>query len=95
MRHKYSNVNFPAIMFKEGINYRSYEYFGVHKGREKYSFRIWQPDAEKVFLVLYYKNGPLSFPMNKITDDGIWELFIHTTEHLDAKYICDDPEGIQ
>ena len=94
MRQRKSNVNLPAILFHEGLNYRSYEYFGVHRMVGKYVFRVWVPKALSVTLVLCYKSGNVDFSMNRITDGGIWEIFIHTLDFLDAKFICEDPEGV-
>ena len=57
MRHRKSNVNFPAILFREGLNYRAYDYFGVHKMTGKYSFRLWAPGADSVRVTLFYSDG--------------------------------------
>ena len=37
-------------LFHQGTNYRAYEYLGAHKTDDGYVFRVWAPNADKVFL---------------------------------------------
>ena len=41
--------------FHQGTNFRAYEYLGVHKrseaGKWIYTFRVWAPHADQVFVV--------------------------------------------
>ena len=71
-----SNKSLAPYLFHQGINYRAYEYLGVHKEREGYVFRVWAPRAEKVFLVGDFNCWEESIGMVKLTDGGIWEVFI-------------------
>ncbi len=95
MGHGKSGVNLPSILFHEGMNYHCYDYFGVHRMSEKYVFRLWAPGAEAVFLILFLENEMHEIPMTRITEGGIWEVFVHTAEHLDAVYIYDDLENLK
>ena len=95
MRHRKSNVNFPAILFREGLNYRAYDYFGVHKMTGKYSFRLWAPGADSVRVILFYPDGAVEVLMDKIFDDGIWEAFLHTIEFVNTEKVYSDPEGVE
>jgi len=45
----------PSYLFHEGTNYHSEEYLGLsvstEDGRREYTFRVWAPNADSVFLV--------------------------------------------
>ena len=82
-----SNKALAPYLFHQGINYRVYEYLGVHKEACGYVFRVWAPHAENVFLVGDFNCWEENIGMTKITDDGIWEAFIENSKvHIGDKY---------
>ena len=68
-----------AYLFHQGTNYRAYEYMGVQREGAGYTFRVWAPNAQRVFLVGDFNDWSESIPMNHITDAGIWEVNLHET----------------
>jgi len=78
---KASPSSFDIYCFHEGTNYNSYEFLGCHikaidnvKGAD---FSLWAPHAEKINVVGSFNewSGEMH-PMKKITDSGIWSIFI-------------------
>jgi len=95
LKQNKGGVNFPAILFHEGLNCRAYEYFGVHRQGEKYVFRMWAPNAFQVNLILYIDSVSRQFKMNKITESGIWEVYIYTNEHKSENtFACKSLENV-
>lgn len=64
---------FDASLFHRGICCNAFDYFGAHKKSNKVMFRVWAPNADKVYLVGDFNSWSESHPMTKITDKGIWE----------------------
>lgn len=81
--------NLASYYFHQGTNFYSYEYLGcnmsVEDGKFVYTFRTWAPHAERVALVsdIYGWNSP--YPLEKITDGGIWECKIVSKIPLEKK----------
>lgn len=79
----------PAYLFHQGTNFRSYEYLGCNVRREEgkyvYTFRTWAPSAYSVSLVsdIYGWNSP--YPLNRVSDNGIWECEIVSDRSLSGK----------
>ena len=67
--------NMAAYLFHEGTNFRAYEYVGVHKNKDEdgFTFRVWAPCADEVFLAGDFNGWGYENPMRRITDDGLWE----------------------
>ena len=68
-------------------NFESYEYLGSHPfkdhQKEGFIFRVWAPNATSVSVVGDFNNwNPQSHPMNKATNEGVWELFIENVEEF-------------
>ena len=67
--------------FHQGTNYLSFDYMGVHREKNGFVFRVWAPNADKVFLTGDFCAWDESFPMERITDGGIWETHIPKSEN--------------
>ncbi|MBQ8331845.1 MAG: 1,4-alpha-glucan branching protein GlgB [Clostridia bacterium] len=63
-------------LFHQGTNYKAYEYMGVHRTDTGFVFRVWAPNAERVFVVGDFNGWTDQDPMNHITQGGIWETVI-------------------
>ena len=83
------NNSLPQYLFHQGTNFRSYEYFGAHFEKRGHKagvvFRVWANSAESVSVVgdfnCWNKNAN---PMNKINDQGVYELFVEGLGQFDA-----------
>ncbi len=65
---------YAAYLFHQGANFHSYKYLGTHKiGANKYVFRVWAPGAENVFLIGSFNFWQQNIPMERISDNGVWE----------------------
>ena len=60
-------------LFHEGTNYRTYEYLGAHRTGDRYTFRLWAPGADAVFVVGAFNNWEETDPMTRIDPAGVWE----------------------
>ena len=82
-------ADLPLYLFHQGTNYKAYDYFGAHKttidGVEGYVFRTWAPRADSVSVVgdfnCWDKNQS---QMNKINQQGVYELFVPNLCEYDA-----------
>ncbi len=63
-----------SYLFHQGTNYTAYEYLGVHKIDDDFVFRVWAPNAERVFAVGDFNEWKEVDPMSRITEGGIWEI---------------------
>ncbi len=80
----YTENEYQRYLFHEGTNFTAYEYFGAHEtassdGIFSCAFRVWAPNAIKIALVSDrtgwdYNNLDESAVMNRITDEGVWEV---------------------
>ena len=60
-------------LFHQGTNYRAYNYLGVNKPSSRYSFRVWAPNADRVYLCGDFNKWSEGYEMQRITDNGIYE----------------------
>ena len=83
------NINYdslPQYLFHQGTNCKAYEFLGCNVNEDKISFRVWAPNADKVFLVgdkFDWENGK---EMKKITDKGIWEIILPYSEDMQGSF---------
>ena len=63
-------------LFHQGTNYRAYEYLGAHKTDGGYVFRVWAPNADKVFLAGEFNDWSEDDPLERISEGGIWEISV-------------------
>ena len=61
-------------LFHQGTNYRAYEYLGAHKTDGGYVFRVWAPNADRIFLAGDFNNWGEDAPLERISEGGIWEI---------------------
>lgn len=87
MREKLSNqVGKDIYLFHEGTNYRTYNLLGAFREADgSYLFRVWAPNAKEVFVtgdfcLWDYK----AHPMNRITEEGIFEVKIDRIAQFDS-----------
>ncbi len=66
------------FLFHQGTNYRVYDYLGVHKENDRFVFRVWAPNADSAYITGDFCAWDESCPMERITEDGIWEGSIGT-----------------
>ncbi len=92
--------NVPLHLFHQGENSHAYEFFGSHKetinGKPGAVFRVWAPHARSVSVVGDFNHWDRTRNyMNKISDGGIWELFVEGIKELDTyKYSIETPDGL-
>jgi len=92
--------NVPLHLFHQGENSHAYEFFGAHKmvvdGKEGAVFRVWAPHANSVCVVGDFNHWDRTRNyMNKISDGGIWELFVEGIRELDNyKYSIEASDGL-
>ena len=65
--------NERADAFFSGNEKRAYELFGVHKDDSSYVFRVFAPNADRVFLVGDFNGWQETCPMKMVADGGIWQ----------------------
>ena len=64
-----------------------HEYFGLHFQDNKWVFREWAPNAERIFLIGdmtgWQEDG--AFALNRLNKDGVWEIRLSSDSlrHLD------------
>ena len=74
--------DFNTYLFHEGKNYNSYAFMGSHivteKRKKGVRFSIWAPNAKSVYVVGDFSSFEVrkEYKMDKVTDMGIWTLFI-------------------
>ncbi len=83
--------NYAAFLFHQGTNFSAYDYFGVNLSKNKdsyiYSFRTWAPNADSVSVVSDFLGWDNPRIMDKITENGIYELIIDSkTSYEGSRY---------
>ncbi len=80
--------NLAPYYFHQGTNFRAYEYLGCNlkeeNGKYIYSFRTWAPRADRVEMISDIYGWQSPYPMNRITDGGIFECEIVSDINLDG-----------
>ena len=59
--------------FLAGTCHTSYDYFGVHESRDKFTFRVFAPKATKVMLTGDFNHWQDDILLEKIDGSGIWQ----------------------
>ncbi len=89
MKNVENKTDLPLYLFHQGTNYNAYEYMGAHFSRVKnvngVVFRVWAPKAESVSVVGDFNGwNENSNVMNRVSDGGVFELFIKGLKEYDA-----------
>ena len=71
VENKYTSNVIPSE-----LTFEAYKYFGFHKNENEFSFRVWAPGAEQIYLVGDFCNWKSGIPMTKCGDSGVWELLL-------------------
>ena len=78
----------PLHLFREGSLTYGYKFFGSHTKNGGVIFRVWAPKAVSVAVVGEFNHWNAdSNRMTKITDDGIWELFIPELKIIRGRFL--------
>lgn len=72
-----SGDGYAAYLFCEGTNFYAYDLLGAHMERYDgsflYTFRVWAPNAVRIFVCGDFNGWGESLPMTKDGASGIWE----------------------
>ena len=71
--------------FHQGTSAKAYELLGAHYEKDHTRFCVWAPNAKGVNVIGDFNNWDLfKNPMNKITNEGLWELIIPDVKEFDC-----------
>ena len=83
---KAKKENIPAFLFHQGTNFYSYDYLGCNASMDgdifEYTFRVWAPNSDSVALVSDFSGWNSPLHMNRITENGIYELLYQSKKPL-------------
>ncbi len=82
-------------LFHEGTNYHSHKFLGSFLDGDKCIFRVWAPNAKKVFVTGEFCSWyPKAHEMKSINDKGIFEVELSGIKQYDAyKYVIVTKSG--
>ncbi len=99
MNYKFDDSRYPLELFHDGDAVRAYEILGAHfvnwDERNGVVFRVWAPNALSVSVVGDFNSWKQDANyMYKISQPGVWELFIEGLSQGDIyKYCIETPTG--
>ncbi|WP_040979619.1 1,4-alpha-glucan branching protein GlgB [Oceanobacillus jeddahense] len=84
--------------FQTGENFYSQHIFGYHQeerdGETGFVFRVWAPNAQRIWLVGTFNDWDQSLPMQKNEAYGYWEVFTSKPSEKDLyKYKVQQADG--
>jgi 1,4-alpha-glucan branching enzyme len=84
-------------LFHEGTNYHSHKFLGSFLEGDTCTFRVWAPNARRVFVTGEFCSWyPYTYEMKKINDRGIYEIQVHGVSEFDAyKYVIVTQGGVE
>ena len=89
--------NMAEYLFHEGTNYHSHKFLGSFLEGDTGTFRVWAPNARRVFVTGEFCSWyPHTYEMKKINDRGIYEIQVHGVSEFDAyKYVIVTQGGVE
>ena len=84
--NKSTITEYNSYLFHEGKNYNSYEILGSHmvieNNKHGVRFSTWAPRAKNIWIVCSKNDFKIhdEYKMSKISDGGIWSIFIEGIE---------------
>lgn len=88
MNGKIRSGELAPYFFCQGTNFRSYEWLGCHFEKTddgfEYTFRVWAPKAEKVFVAGDFNSWDESLPMEKDAESGVWTATLISAKALEG-----------
>jgi len=84
-------------LFHEGTNYHSHKFLGSFLEGDSCTFRVWAPNAKRVFVTGEFCSWyPHTYEMKKINDRGIYEIQVPGVSEFDAyKYVIVTHSGLE
>lgn len=76
--------------FRQGTEYRAYEYFGAHPCEDGWVFRLWAPGARAVQLAGDFNRWQ---GRDMACHDGVWELTVPAAAYDAYKFIVTGADG--
>lgn len=91
------NNNMAEYLFHEGTNYHSHKFLGSFLDGDSCTFRVWAPNAKRVFVTGEFCSWyPYTYEMKKINDRGIYEIQVPGVCEFDAyKYVIVTHSGVE
>ncbi|WP_314991262.1 1,4-alpha-glucan branching protein GlgB [uncultured Gemella sp.] len=91
------NNNMAEYLFHEGTNYHSHKFLGSFLDGDSCTFRVWAPNAKRVFVTGEFCSWyPHTYEMKKINDRGIYEIQVPGVSEFDAyKYVIVTHSGVE
>lgn len=85
----------PLYLFHKGENYKSYEFFGVHRIKnDTFVFRLWAPHAQSVSLIGDFNGWDFEADYMMPISQGIWEIVLSGVNIYDCyKYAIRTRDG--
>ncbi len=77
-------------LFKQGTNFKAYDYLGAHRGKNGFTFRVWAPNADAVYLAGDFNGWAADRPMADV--GGVWSITLDDVAFADGdryKYIIE------
>ena len=89
--------NMAEYLFHEGTNYHSHKFLGSFLEGDICTFRVWAPNARRVFVTGEFCSWhPHTYEMKLINDKGVYEIQIQGVSQFDAyKYVIDTQSGVE
>ena len=89
--------NMAEYLFHEGTNYHSHKFLGSFLEGDTCTFRVWAPNARRVFVTGEFCSWyPHTYEMKKINDRGIYEIQVPGVSEFDAyKYVIVTQGGVE
>lgn len=86
---KKNRNEWAEYLFHEGTNYKAFDYLGAFLKGNKCTFRVWAPNAKRVYVTGEFCNWePYKYEAKKLNDNGLYECEIKGVKKFDAyKYV--------